>query len=537
MGVCAVTWFRLARHDITDKPTTLLNLDEAGAKQLLSTLVAKLRTQQADVDKWDQYYRGIQPLAFIHPQIALEVGDRLKNLLINFPRLALNSLEERLNVEGFRMAGESTVNDDLWKIWQANDFDAASSRCHLRTLRHGRAAVSVWDNPADAKTPRMRVESAKQVVWDYEPGTSGVVRAAVKSYKDGRTDYAWLYLADQIIPYGRGGDVARKLNGAGDWQIIGDIVPNPLGVVPFVPFLNAYDDDMPDGESELTDIARIADAINKLATDMMTSAEFHAMPRRWATGVEIPKGPEGVRLEAEVRAYWERAIASKVWIAGKDVNFGQFSAADLQNFVQAITMLSTILSALAGLPPHYVGITHDNPASADAIRSAEASLVKRAERKQRTNGESWEDVMTLAIMVRDGKDAVNTQDMETVWGSAETPTVAQQADAAVKLHAEGIITDRQAQEDLGYSPVQRERMAVERAEAVAAQATAEMSARVEQALYLMKTEGVDEKIAFAAVGLIIPPKGVAPGPQAQPPPAGDPATTAADSTSATLVNS
>ena len=496
--------FRLDRHDITDAPATNIGLSDDQALALVAPLISKLKSEQSDVAKWDRYYRGTQPLEFLPPEVAINVGERLHNLLINFPRLALNSLEERLDVEGFRLAGASTPDADIWRIWQRNDFDRASSRTHLRSLRHGRSFVSVWTDPSDDSTPRMRVETAKSMTVDVEPG-SEVIRSALKSWQDGLTEYATLYLPDRTIKYWRGGEAPKPSRSSKAPWVVRGVVENPLGVIPIVPFFNAYDDDMPSGESELADIVHLADAINKLATDMMVTSEYHAMPRRWATGIEIPKGPEGRRTEAEAKEYWEKATAGKVWMAGSNVNFGQFAAADLKNFVDAITLLAATAAAIAGLPPHYVGITHDNPASADAIRSAEASLVKRAERKQRDFGEAWEDVMTLALWVREGVVPDGIESMETVWGSAETPTMAQTADAAVKLHSAGIITDRQAQEDVGYSPEQRALMAQERADAVAAQATSEMRARVEQALDLVGTYGMDSKIAFAAVGLLEPP--------------------------------
>jgi hypothetical protein len=48
--------------------------------------------------------------------------------------------------------------------------------------------------------------------------------------------------------------------------------------------------------------------------------------------------------------------------------------------------------------------------------------------------------------------------METIWRDPATPTVAQKADAAVKLFQAGIVPRRQTWEDLGYSSVQIERM-------------------------------------------------------------------------------
>ena len=45
------------------------------------------------------------------------------------------------------------------------------------------------------------------------------------------------------------------------------------------------------------------------------------------------------------------------------------------------------IMAVSTLPAHYVGVFTDNPASADALRAAEASLTARAEaRKPRSAG-------------------------------------------------------------------------------------------------------------------------------------------------------
>ncbi|HET6908895.1 MAG TPA: phage portal protein [Mycobacteriales bacterium] len=512
---------RLDRHDA---PTPA---DDASAVALVDALTAKLNTSRTDLEQWDRYYRGTQPLSFLHPEVALTVGERLKSMVVNWPRLVLDALEERLDITGFRLPGQDAADQGIWRLWQANNFDLASGRCHLAALRHGRAFVTVWSSP-DPQLPRLAVETARQMTVDYYPGTCAV-RYALKRWTDGSLEYANLYLPDRITKYVRGGEIA-KTPGArevGGWVIRGEL-DNPLGVVPVVPFLNRYDLDMPDGESELTDVVHLADAINKLATDMMVASEFHAMPRRWATGIEVSAGPEAKRVEEKARKYWDEAIAGRTWLAGKEVTLGQFASADLSNFTNAINLLTAKAAALAGLPPHYVGITADNPASADAIRSAEAALVKRAERKQRTFGESWEAVIRLALQVRDGSLDPAYAEMETVWRDPQTPTVAQRADAASKLHTAGIIDVEQAQEDIGYSPQQRQQMADRRRKALALQATADMRARVEQALALINEHGIEEKVAFASVGLITAPKGTSAGPEAPAPPDGDPLDTTAD---------
>jgi Phage portal protein, SPP1 Gp6-like len=517
----------LGRHDLRPGVDAAVEiLDDAKAIDQLNRLVTKLAGQQAEIERFDRYYRGSQPLSFLHPEIALHLGDRLRSMVINWPRLVLDSLEERLDIQGFRL-GAGEPDREIWKIWQANDFDLASGRVHLSAMRHGRAFVSVWYGPGEGE-PRMAAETARQVAVECYPGTS-IVRAAVKQWQDGPIRYANLYLPDRIVKYQRAGTTARSRARSTTWDQRAEPVENPLGVVPIVPFLNRYDLDLPDGESELADVIHLADAINKLATDMMVASEFHAMPRRWATGIDIPKSnpnsTERRRLEEEARAYWARTTAGNVWLAGKDVTFGQFASAELENFVRAIGMLTAKVAALAGLPPHYVGINGDNPASADAIRSAEASLIKRAERKQRTWSEPWEDVVALALTIRGAGAPDDVAELETIWRDPQTPTVAQKSDAAVKLHTAGLIDAEQAQEDLGYTPLQRERIRNRQLATLLAFAAADpqTATRVRDALALVDEDGVDPKVAFAAVGLLLPPKAVQPGPKAPEVPAGDPA--------------
>ncbi len=205
-------------------------------------------------------------------------------------------------------------------------------------------------------------------------------------------------------------------------------------------------------------MAPLADAANKIATDMMVAAEFHAMPRRWVVGM----GPDDFKdSDGRQLSKWSQ-VAGRVWAAeDTEAKMGQFPEAQLSNFHQTIDTLAALVASIAGLPPHYLGKSSDNPASADAIRSAEARLVKRAERRQRAFGGSWEQVMRLAARIESGTWDESLVRLETIWRDASTPTRAQAADAAVKLHAEGIVPTSQTREDLGYTQEQIARMEAE----------------------------------------------------------------------------
>lgn len=453
--------------------------------------------RRGELDYYDRYYGGRQTGSFVPAELRNSTEGRLTTLRINWPRVIVDSLEERLDVEGFLVGGDDQADEALWGHWQANDLDEVSQLVHLDCFVYGVSFVSVGAH--DDGSPRIEAESARQTAVTYEPGTRRV-RSALKSWVDADGRHARLYLADRVEVYeGPSPDSLRRV----------DVVPHGLGVVPIVPFVNRPRVGSGAGESELADVARLADAVNKLATDMMVTSEFHAMPRRWATGVQIPSSADPdvrQRLQAQAKAYWDRATAGKTWLAGEGVNFGQFAAADLSNFVEAIGMLTGQIAAIAGLPPHYLGVNTENPASADAIRSAEASLVTRAKRKQRTLGGAWETVMRQAEAI--GRDVAVDElpeeysSVATVWRDPSTPTVAQAADAAVKLVQSNIITPDQALEDLGYSPVQIERERQRREEQAATSATKAVAAQVEQAQRLMADQGLSQRAAFAAVGLL-----------------------------------
>jgi hypothetical protein len=116
-----------------------------------------------------------------------------------------------------------------------------------------------------------------------------------------------------------------------------------------------------------------------------------------------------------------------------------------------------------------LGYTSDNPASADAIRSSEAMLVKKSERRIRRFGATWREAMRLALWVRDGEPPDKTRRIECVYRNPATPTLAAQTDAAVKLVQANILPANSdvVLEMAGLTEGQRQRVAADRRRAAA----------------------------------------------------------------------
>jgi hypothetical protein len=400
--------------------------------------------------------------AYMHPEIAAEVGERLQQVVIAWPQLVVDSLEERLDVEGFRLP-KGDPDDDLWRVWQANNCDEQSQLATVDALAMRRAYIAVGTNEDDADTPLVTFESPLEVFADIDP-RKRTVRSAIRLYGNqllrregdmllntqlisGRLEqYATVYEPNRTSYY----DLT------GEWTLL-DRDEHNLGVVPIIPMVNRSRLADWTGRSELEPILPLARAANKLATDMMVAAEFVAIPLRGMFGV----GPDDFEDQHGNKQSAMQAIMGRMLAIPDEEKVArqfEFAAAQLSQFHDSINQLARLVASVSGLPPHFLGLATDNPPSADAIRSAEIRLVKRAERKQRAFGGAYEETMRLVNRLQTGEWNPDLKRLETDWRDASTPTIAQTADATVKKHAEGIITTRQAREDLQYTDAQIARM-------------------------------------------------------------------------------
>jgi len=359
----------------------------------------------------------------------------------------VDSIEERLDLEGFRLADDDATVDRLTDWWKANQLDEESGLAHIDALVYGRSYVTVGaPGPLDEPgVPVIRVESPLDMHVETDPRTREVTRA-VRVYENPNEkseQWATLYLPNETIYLKQFG---------GEWVVdpaLPKVVHN-LGVVPVVPILNRERLSDRQGKSEITpEIRSFTDAASRIMMDMQAAAELMAVPQRILFGVEGDSlAPNGTPSEV-LSAYMAQILA----VPNEAGKATQFSAAELRNFVDVLEELAKHVASYTGLPPQYLSFTTENPASAEAIRSAESRLVKKAERKARMFGGSWERVMKLALLVIDGSAPLNVSRLEAHWRNPATPTYAAMADGVVKLYAagQGVITKKRAREDMGYS--------------------------------------------------------------------------------------
>jgi hypothetical protein len=408
--------------------------------------------------------------------IGIAVPPEMRGLLahVGYPRLYVDSIAERQEIEGFRLGGSTDADMELWDWWQANNLDIEATLGHSESLIYGRSYITVAapsedDVRVDQSVPIIRVEPPTALHAVIDPRTREVTKAIRAVYTDDDITYlgssyaamhggemtaCTLYLPDETVQWVR---VRQVQVGQDQWQMVSR-VQHQMGIVPVVPLANRTRLSDLYGTSEITpELRSVTDAAARILMDMQATAEIMAIPQRLIFGVSPQDlGVDPVTGEKLFDAYMARIMGFE----DPDGKAQQFSAAELRNFVDALDALDRKAAAYTGLPPQYLSHSSQNPASAEAIKSSESRLVKKVERKNLVFGGAWEQAMRIAVLAMKGTVDAEMLRLETVWRDPSTPTYASKADAATKLYASGagIIPLERARIDMGYTIAEREEM-------------------------------------------------------------------------------
>ncbi|SES03407.1 phage portal protein [Streptomyces qinglanensis] len=411
----------------------------------------------------DAYFNGEQLVR----DLGISIPPQLKGLhtVIGWPRIGVEALEQRLDLEAFRWADGGDA-EGLREIADANDLFDEASLAHLDALTYGREYIAVGSGecgPGGDCPPVITVESPLDmtVEWDarLRMVTSALRECTVDRLDPARSDEPLTVL------YGPEQTVYAVPSPSGGWEVV-DRDMHGLGLPPVLRMANRQRTADRVGRSEITpEVMSITDAACRRLMGMEVAAEFFGAPQRYILGASESAFQDA---EGNAKSAWEtyigRVLALERDEEGNLPTVGQFAAHDPTGMTKIIDLYARIMATQLGLPPHMLGYTSDNPASADAIRSSEAMLVKKAERRIRRFGAVWADVMRLAMWVRDGEAPPRERRIECVWRNPATPTVAAQTDAAVKLVQAGILpADSDVTLELaGLSEGQRQRVAADR---------------------------------------------------------------------------
>src|SRR4051794_24939418 len=97
----------------------------------------------------DLYFRGEQAIR----QLGISIPPQLAGLrtVVGWPGVAVEAVEERLDIEGFRSPDQAGGDQTLWDLWQYANLDEESQLANLDALIFGRSFVAVGSGDADGE--------------------------------------------------------------------------------------------------------------------------------------------------------------------------------------------------------------------------------------------------------------------------------------------------------------------------------------------------------------------------------------------------
>lgn len=423
------------------------------ALQSAQAMAQQLQMQQPSYDLLNKYYEGEQALK----QIGLAIPQSLQRftVLVNWPRVVADARVDRLNLMGFRVGDNRQLSDMVWNLWKASGLTEDESAT-LDFEIFGRSFKIVSRQP-DGST-LIDTVSPDDVIVHRDP-ISGVVDCAYRQVRD--ESQAMEHVVLRIF-----WTATDEWSWDEAWNLTGHN-SNPAGMVPVVPAYRNWRSAIPryeswprmQGVSAIKDVIAVTDSAARDLTNAQIAQETLAVPQRGVIGAS--QG-DFVDKQGKPLPVW-KAYFGSIWaLTNQNAKTFQFSSADMGNFQKMLETYARQASSVSGLPPNYFGLAADDAASADAIRSREAKLVKSIERDQRALGDQAREVMRVAVALN-GADPKIMDSCQALWLDPATPTVAQQADAVSKLYAttdglgHPLISRETAWEQLGWSQEQIER--------------------------------------------------------------------------------
>jgi len=189
---------------------------------------------------------------------------------------------------------------------------------------------------------------------------------------------------------------------------------------------------------EIAPLLTYQDRINQATFDTAMVQSFGAFVIRYVTGMTLPGAPgtaeggeDGDRnaaRQAKLQIGADRLLTAQ----DPEAKFGSLPATPLEGHLSSRDQSLRDLALRAQLPPHALLGTGTN-VNAEALAATEAGLQRKGENHRQTYGDSHEQTLRLVAWA-DG-DAAGWEDQEaaTLWGDTEARSLAQTADAIVKL--------------------------------------------------------------------------------------------------------
>jgi len=364
-----------------------------------------LKGKKGGYDKMFTYYDGEQPLTYTSTRLADIFKDLDAYFAENWCSVVVDSTRDRINLREVQIKNATAAK--MWReMWERTELSLESDETHEAALVAGEAYVIVWKDEAGQVDAYANDPRLCHIFYDAQFPRKKKFAAKWFEDDDGKLQLT-LYYPDRLEYYISSG----MANGVSEASSFVAKEPasaaNPFGEIPVFHFRLAQRK----AKSDLKSVIAPQNGINKLLTDMMVTAEYLAYPQRYIIS--------NAETQGKVRNAPNEILDLPAGDGmGQQTQAGQFPAADLKNYLDAIDNLATAISSITRTPKHYFFSVGSN-LSGEALMAMEAPLNKKAQDRIDRFSPVWKQVV-LFMLKAAGQTTVKTDEVEIVFDKPET---------------------------------------------------------------------------------------------------------------------
>lgn len=403
---------------------------------MLSAIAEKFKEKGLVSDTWEsetqtagdlvalyrEYYDGDHRLKLTSEmKKMMQIGDaRLDRYNANYCEMVINAMADRLTVD--RIAVNPDADDDPAQQWanamlRHNRFDALQIDIREAALRDGETFV-MMEYDENSK----QIELYHNGAWDGDDGIIVVmdasyktILAGVKAWWEGNQKRVNIYYPDTVEYY-------TSTDGA----LAAYEEPKPTiryGEVPGVPIIRFSSKKM--ATSELKNVIPLQDSLNRTLVSMIMAAELTAFSVMFAKGWKPPQAiTPGMIYHAELKDANGSPIVPQDEDQARTMAaiIGSYSLERIQggSLTELINQADWIISQIEAVTSTPVDLS--SSASGEHLKQLDVRLQGKIGRAQVSFGNSYEDLVRLAITQDStfgGNNPKATETISTEWKSAE----------------------------------------------------------------------------------------------------------------------
>lgn len=391
----------------------------------------------------ETYYEGTQPEVFLNQRWFKLFQKNQSDFRFNFSKTVVDAVLNRLEIEQIETDSDA-ADEYMAELLEQSDIQLDINEIHRNTLIYGDSYAIVWPDDKGKLAIDYNSPLTTVVIYDQENPRKKLFAAKMWQYADYNTKKMNLnlYYPDRIEKYEGYGEIENMGTPQGTNFILIDTIVNPWGEVPVFHFRTHK----PYGRPEHADAFGPQDAINKLVNTHMLTVDYQGAPQRYAlanggNAAEMDDFSEDDTARENIGSL--KNGPGELWYLQGVTTVGQFPAADPKTFTEPVIEFVNQMAAITSTPTHYF-MKNTYVVSGQALRAAEAPLVKKVKNRQLALESTWKDLFLFMLKIEN-----ISANIDIDWSEAEVVDEVDQWDVAVRKKSVGMPLE-QILLELGY---------------------------------------------------------------------------------------